>query len=67
MTKIKMPARFGYVCDADTNIRIRRATRDEFRRSVRESKRDGGAGLFADNDGRTVYVEGGAEREAVNP
>ena len=62
MTTTKTPARFGYVCDADDDTRIRRATREEFRASVRQSKRDGGAGIVEDRDGRHVYVEGGSER-----
>lgn len=57
-------ARFGVVCDADTDEKIRRATRDEFRASVRQAKRDGGAGIIADHDGRHVYVCGGSERPA---
>ena len=61
----KTPAQFGYVCDADSDVRIRRATRTEFRASVRQSKRDGGAGIIADYDGRHVYVEGGSERQQL--
>jgi hypothetical protein len=29
---------------------------------VRQSKRDGGAGIIEDHDGRHVYVCGGSER-----
>jgi hypothetical protein len=63
MNAISKPiARFGILCDADTDAKIRRATREEFRASVRQAKRDGGAGIIEDRDGRHVYVCGGSER-----
>lgn len=62
MTTTKTPARFGLLCDADTNETIRRATREEYRYSVRQAKRDGGAGIYRSVDGRDVYVQGGSER-----
>jgi hypothetical protein len=61
----KTPARFGYVCDADTDAKIRRATRAEYRASVRQARRDGGAGIVEDHDGRHVYVCGGSERRQL--
>jgi hypothetical protein len=62
LTIAKPAARFGILCDADTDAKIRRATRDEYRASVRQAKRDGGAGIIEDHDGRHVYVCGGSER-----
>lgn len=62
LATVKPAARFGILCDADTDAKIRRATREEYRASVRQSKRDGGAGIIEDHDGRHVYVCGGSER-----
>lgn len=62
MTAIAKPAaRFGILCDADDDSKIRRATREEYRASVRQAKRDHGAGII-EIDGRDVYVCGGSER-----
>ena len=50
---------YGDVHDYRTGAYIRPATREELLESI-EAEQDGGTGAFELEDGRVVYVEGGA-------
>lgn len=50
----------GYLCDYRTGATIRPATRAELLESLEAAEDDGGVGAFQLEDGRVVYVEGGA-------
>ncbi len=51
---------FGTLCDYRTGASLRPATRDELIESLEAAEDDGGIGAFQLEDGRVVYVEGGA-------
>jgi hypothetical protein len=51
---------YGDLHDYRTGAYIRPATREELLESIEAAELDGGAGAFELENGRVVYVEGGA-------
>ena len=50
---------YGTLCDYMTGEELRPATKAELDASLSAAEEDGGRGVFADDEGRALYVVGG--------